>query len=67
MKVYKLTNEQAEYWKGTYNEEYFEPIKDNNGNWISGLKNADNTNFPFTEDLKKCDQIEFVPKVISRL
>jgi hypothetical protein len=66
-KVYIITPEQLAAWKGKYGVHAFDAIEDADGNLICGLNNADNPNFPFVEDLKKCNQIEYVQKVISRL
>lgn len=64
-KVYKISAEQLAAWKGKYGVHAFDAIEDANGNLICGLNNADNVLFPFIEDLKKCDKIEFVPKTIE--
>lgn len=67
MKVYKLTKELAAK-RGIYNSIWgFEPTEDANGNMVCGLADGENENFPFAEDIRKCEQIEFVPKVIDKL
>jgi len=67
MKVYQLTKDLVAK-KGIYNSVWgFEPIKDADGNMICGLADGENNNFPFAADIKLCEQIEFVPKVIEKL
>lgn len=66
-KVYKLTEELVAK-AGIYNHIWeFKPFEDANGNMVCGLADGENENYPFAADIKKCEQIEFVPKVIDKL
>jgi hypothetical protein len=61
IEVYQLTPEQADQLRGV---EYvadmtFNPIEDNNGNWIISSEEVNSTTIDWVKELPK---IEFVPK-----
>ncbi len=61
IEVYQLTPEQADQLRGV---EYvadmtFNPIEDNNGNWIISSEEVNSTTIEWVKELPK---IEFVPK-----
>jgi len=63
MKVYKLTEELITK-AGIYNNiSKFEPIEDADGNMVCGLGCGENANYPFADNIKKCEQIDFNPKI----
>ena len=74
MEVYKLAayndTTAIEYWlskKGIYGDEKIEftPMIDNSGNVVCSLAYGSMEFLPFIEDVKQCEQIEFVPKQIN--
>ena len=44
----------------------FAPFEDNNNNLCVGLADGENTNLPFADEIKACEQIDFVPKLMLR-
>ena len=59
-----LTNEQREQLQGVevVADNYFNPIKDANDNWIISIEELDFCNIEWVKELP---QIEYIPKVIE--
>lgn len=64
IKVYQLTEEQANQIKGLeYTTDMtFNPIQDDNGNWIISQEEVTNTTIDW---IKELPAIEYVPKQID--
>lgn len=64
IKVYQLTEEQANQIKGVeYTTDMtFNPIQDDNGNWIISQEEVTNTTIDW---IKELPAIEYVPKQID--
>ena len=61
IEVYQLTPEQADQLRGVQYvaDMTFNPIEDNNGNWIISSEEVNSTTIDWVKELPK---IEFVPK-----
>lgn len=60
--VIKLTREQRDNWRGIYNGEGFDPVEDENGNWVCSVQCASNQAYPFMNELSLLERIDYYPK-----
>ena len=64
MEVILLTEEQAQEIKGRKftTDSYFNPIQDEDNNWIISIEEQDQCINPDFDWIKRCPQIEYKPK-----
>ena len=63
--VIKITEEQANKLKGKLfaKDSYFNPIQDNDNNWIISIEEMEKCEFEEFDFLKECEIIEYKPKI----